>query len=76
MPRNKGESDVFRDPQTAASRDTGGVSDPSAPDQSSTTGTSRTGQYVGRVAGDDVGYEDETGAERRGEAADSREEEQ
>jgi hypothetical protein len=68
MPKNKGESDVFRDPQVAASRDTGGVENPVAPDQATTTGTTPTDEYVGRIAGDDVGYEEESGAERRAEA--------
>jgi hypothetical protein len=68
MPKNKGESDVQHDPQTASSRDTGGVPGRSAPDQGSTTGTTPSEEYVGRVAGDDAGYEEETGAERRAEA--------
>jgi hypothetical protein len=68
---DKGEDDVAADPQVAASRVTGGVDDPDqdAPDQASTTGTSDTPEYVGRIAGDDVGYAGETGAERRAEAA-------
>ena len=35
------------------------------PDASSTTGTGESGEFVGRVAGQDVGYAEETGAERR-----------
>jgi hypothetical protein len=68
-PTDKGESDVARDPQVATSRATGGVDDDAAdaPDQASTTGTSATPEYVGRIAGDDVGYAGETGAERRSE---------
>jgi hypothetical protein len=65
----KTESDVDTDEQVATSRDIGGVSDPDAPDQASTTGTTPTPEYVGRIAGDDVGYAEETGAERRAEAA-------
>jgi len=38
-------------------------------DQASTTGTTPKGVYVGRIAGDDVGFAGETGAERRGEIA-------
>jgi hypothetical protein len=68
MTRDKGEADVAADPQVANSRRTGGEADESAPDQASTTGTSPTPEYVGRIAGDDVGYAGETGAERRAEA--------
>lgn len=67
-PDERGESDVSADPHLATSRATGGVEDEDAPDQASTTGTSPTPEYVGRVAGDDVGYAGETGAERRAEA--------
>jgi hypothetical protein len=62
---NNGEADVQADDHLAAARDTGGVADPGADDQASTTGTSVTPEYVGRIAGDDVGYAGETGAERR-----------
>ena len=71
MPKNTGatndppESDVSRDPKEARSRETGGVEDPSQPDQGSTTGTTPSGTFVGRAAGEDAGYEGETGAERR-----------
>jgi len=67
MDASKAESDVERDDARVNSRDTGGVSDPSKPDQGSTTGTTPDGEYVGRVAGQDVGYAEETGAERRAE---------
>ncbi len=68
MTSDKGESDVAVDPQVATSRATGGDdNDADAPDEASTTGTSNTPEYVGRVAGDDVGYAGETGAERRSE---------
>ena len=60
-----GEDDVDQDDGQALSRATGGVEDPSQPDQASTTGTTPNGEFVGRVAGDDVGYAGETGAERR-----------
>lgn len=64
-----GEDDVDRDDQQALSRATGGEPDPGAPDQGSSTGTTPTEGYVGRVAGQDVGYAEETGAERRAAAA-------
>jgi len=60
-----GEDDVASDPQVAGSRATGGTDEQDVPDQASTTGTSETPEYVGRIAGDDVGYAGETGAERR-----------
>jgi len=65
MDRSKAESDVQPDHARVNSRDTGGVSDPGKPDQGSTTGTTPDEEYVGRVAGQDVGYAEETGAERR-----------
>jgi hypothetical protein len=60
-----GEQDVDRDDATALSRATGGVPDPSYPDQGSTTGTTVSGEFVGRVAGQDVGYADEQGGEKQ-----------
>jgi hypothetical protein len=63
----KAESDVEGDEARVDSRDTGGVEDPAKPDQGSTTGTTPDDDYVGRVAGQDVGYAGETGAERRAE---------
>jgi hypothetical protein len=65
MSAEKGEDDVAADPQVAGSRVTGGDDDQNEPDQASTTGTSDTPEYVGRIAGDDVGYAGETGAEKR-----------
>jgi hypothetical protein len=62
---NNGEADVQADDHVASARDTGGVADPGADGQASTTGASVTPEYVGRIAGDDVGYAGETGAERR-----------
>ncbi len=64
------EADADDDDHLAASRATGGVAEPDQPDQASTTGSTPTPEYVGRVAGDDLGYAEETGAERRAEAAD------
>jgi hypothetical protein len=59
-----GEDDVDRDDAQALSRATGG-GDSDEPDASSTTGTGESDTFVGRVAGQDVGYAGETGAERR-----------
>jgi hypothetical protein len=64
----KGEDDTAADPQLASSRATGGGPDEGQEDLASTTGTSATPEYVGRIAGDDVGYAGEPGAERRAEA--------
>lgn len=63
------EEDVRPDDKQALSRATGGVPDPDAPDQASTTGTTPKGEYVGRIAGDDVGYAGEQGADRRAKLA-------
>jgi hypothetical protein len=59
------EEDVDPDDAQALSRATGGVADPEQPDQGSTTGSTPSGEFVGRVAGQDVGYAGEQGAERR-----------
>ena len=59
-----GEDDVDRDDGQALTRATGG-GDSDAPDAATTTGTGDSGSFVGRVAGQDVGYAGETGAERR-----------
>ena len=59
-----GEDDVDRDDAQALTRATGGSAS-DEPDASSTTGTGDSGEFVGRVAGQDVGYAEETGAERR-----------
>ena len=59
-----GEDDVDRDDAQALSRATGG-GESDEPDASSTTGTGESAGFVGRVAGQDVGYAEETGAERR-----------
>ena len=61
-----GEQDVSQDDGQALSRATGGVEhDEDAPDEGSSTGTTPNDEPVGRVAGQDVGYAGETGAERR-----------
>jgi hypothetical protein len=59
------EDDVATDDAQALSRATGGVEDPAAPDQGSTTGTTPSGEFVGHVIGQDVGYAEEQGGERR-----------
>ena len=71
MNDNKGfEQDVHPDDAQALSRDEGGVEQPGAPDQNSTTGVTPNEEFVGRVAGDDGGsYEGETGAEARAQAS-------
>ena len=64
-----GEDDVDRDDAQALSRATGGVPDSGPPDRTpdaaGTTGTGEGGTFVGRVSGEDAGYAEETGAERR-----------
>ncbi|MCU1673023.1 MAG: hypothetical protein JWN77_1136 [Frankiales bacterium] len=59
------EDDVDPDDGQALSRATGGVQDADEPDHGSTTGTGESGEFVGRVAGQDVGYAEEQGGERR-----------
>lgn len=66
-PRQRSECDVPTDRAVARTRATGGVPDPAAPDQHSSTGTTPTETFVGRVAGDDA-WSGETGAETRAEA--------
>ena len=58
------EEDVDPDDAQALSRAAGG-GDSEAADAASTTGTGESDTFVGRVAGQDVGYAGETGAERR-----------
>lgn len=64
-PGQKSEQDVAVDRGVARTRATGGVPNPTAPDQHSTTGTTPTYTFVGRTAGNDSGYVGETGAEAR-----------
>jgi hypothetical protein len=67
-----GESDVDGDDEhQALSRATGGEPQEGAPDPNSTTGSTPNDEFVGRAAGQDVGYEEETGAERREAAGES-----
>lgn len=66
--RGLGESDAPADLGVAASRPVGGDAEARG-DASSTTGSGRNEEFVGRVAGQDVGYAGCTGAEARAEAA-------
>ena len=59
------EEDVDADDGQGLSRATGGVADPDAPDQGSTTGTTPSDEVVGQAVGQDVGYAGEQGGERR-----------
>jgi hypothetical protein len=63
------ENDVPVDEATAASRATGGDEDERDADAESTTGTGTSGEFVGRVSGQDEGYAGLTGAEARAAAA-------
>lgn len=64
MPADR-EDDAPYDDAIVNSRETGGVEGPEKDDQAVTTGTTPKGDFVGRIAGDDLGYAGETGAERR-----------
>lgn len=64
----QGEHDVADDDAVAGSRVGGGDPDESAGDNASTTGTTPSEEFVGRTAGADTGYAEETGAEVRAEA--------
>jgi hypothetical protein len=59
------EQDVAIDPGLASSRPFGGYHWHLSGDRGSVAGTGDTGEFVGRVAGDDLGYAGETGAEAR-----------
>ena len=61
---HKAEADTDPDEKRADSRAVGGVPN-DQPDGGSTTGTSVNQEFVGRIAGQDVGYAGETGAEAR-----------
>lgn len=63
------EDDVPLDKAVAWSREHGGVPDPDKPDQGSTTGTTASGEFVGRASADEAGDYQESGAERRAAAA-------
>ncbi len=59
------ESDAGHDPRTAGSRVAGGEHTEFQGDQGAVTGTGDTDTFVGRAAGQDLGYAGETGAEAR-----------
>lgn len=59
------EKDVDTDDSVAQSRATGGDPESDERDAVSTTGSGDSGEYVGRVGGQDVGYAGLTGAEAR-----------
>ncbi len=59
------EGDVSSDDAVATSRFEGGDETDGSADAHSTTGTTDSDVFVGRTAGQDVGYEEETGAEAR-----------
>ena len=61
------EDDVDTDGALANSRPTGGDESLEG-DAGSTTGTGQSEEFVGRTAGQDIGYEEESGAEVRSEA--------
>jgi hypothetical protein len=68
------EPDVELDPKVARTREAGGVpadhpADPAEGDAPATTGTGVNDEFVGRVAGQDLGYAGTTGAEARADAA-------
>lgn len=63
--RKGNESDVSADRHQAESRDSGGRAPDGESDKHSTTGTTRNENYVGRVSGEESGFEGETGAEAR-----------
>ncbi len=58
--------DVEPDPNIARTRPTGGA-DTEAGDSAGTTGTGRNDRFVGEVTGQDAGFDEETGAEKRAE---------
>ena len=70
------EPDVAVDPHLARTRETGGVRDEHPDDRTVgdaavTTGTAESDGFVGRVAGQDLGYAGETGAEARAQAGET-----
>jgi hypothetical protein len=67
------ESDVGEDPAVASSRAGGGGHADHPGDSGSVTGTGDTEVFVGRAAGLDEGYAEETGAEARREQEQERE---
>jgi len=66
------EGDVTDDDSVAQSRATGGDPDADGRDALGTTGTGDSGEFVGRISGQDVGYAGLTGAEARAMTDDDR----
>lgn len=62
--RDRGENDAPTDP-AHGTRETGGVDDPAVMDRNSTTGTTPSGEYVGRAGSDETGDVGISGAEAR-----------
>ncbi|GAA0896523.1 hypothetical protein [Pseudonocardia zijingensis] len=58
------EDDVRPDPDVARTRETGGLPTEEG-DSAATTGTGESGSFVGQVAGQDPGVDEESGAEAR-----------
>lgn len=66
--RHRPAEDVERNPTLATTRSTGGA-DTDAGDSASTTGGGRSGEFVGRVTGEDLGGDEGySGAEARADA--------
>lgn len=59
------EADAADDPAVSRTRATGGRHGDERSDNPSSTGPGHSGTFVGRVEGQDLGYAEETGAERR-----------
>lgn len=59
------EADAADDPAVSRTRATGGRHGDERSDNPSFTGPGHSGTFVGRVEGQDLGYAEETGAERR-----------
>lgn len=70
-PKPHSERDVPADSAVAESRASGGDPAAQGADHASTTGTGENDEFVGRAAGQDLGYAEETGAERRARAEQS-----
>ncbi len=68
--KERTEDEVPVDPHVANSRPVNQDGDPE--EYEDTTGPGGNGEFVGRIAGQDVGYAGETGAERRAAAAEHR----
>jgi hypothetical protein len=68
--RRTGEDDAPVDQAMATSRETGGGDDPGTMDKNSTTGTTESGEFVGRAGSDETGDVGLSGAEARGDEAD------